>query len=144
MLPENIINRICRRSSSSIKNRNFYSDRTKETKETKQLKSPESQLMQANLMALTPEPSSYLYMNAEEFRGNPATSNKTLFDAKPPGTHHESGAIKREPSRTGMGRWKAVGLVLALIYMGGQLSSLGAHMLHEYEIFELPDENDDD
>lgn len=71
--------------------------------------------------------------------------NKTIHTAliKPTGTHHKSGAIKNKPQPVKpFRRIGAMILVCIFMYCGGQLSSLGARLLHEYDIFELP--NDDE
>lgn len=62
---------------------------------------------------------------------------------RPPGTHLENGAIKDKPEINRLGRLQAFVLVAAFIYIGGLLSSLGARALHEYEIFTLPDDDDE-
>lgn len=80
-------------------------------------------------------PDSYFYMKVSE--------NSRNLDCKPPGTHLKSGAIKNKPVGAKLGRLRALALVVALIYCGGQLSSLAARMLHEFEIFALPDDDDD-
>ena len=62
---------------------------------------------------------------------------------RPKGTHLKSGAVRECPDKIiSFGRFRAFLLVLAFIYCGGQASSLGARLLHDYEIFELPDDDD--
>ena len=64
--------------------------------------------------------------------------------SRPRGTHLKSGAVREKPDKiVSFGRLRAFFLVTAFIYCGGQASSLGARMLHEYEIFEIPDDEFD-
>ena len=65
------------------------------------------------------------------------------FRLKPPGTHSESGAIGCRPKTNKLKGCLAFCLAFTLIYCGGQLSSFAAHMLDEYEIFSIPDEDED-
>ena len=65
------------------------------------------------------------------------------FRLKPPGTHSESGAIGCRPKTNKVKSCLAFCLVFTLMYCGGQLSSFAAHMLDEYEIFLIPDEDED-
>jgi len=65
--------------------------------------------------------------------------------SRPRGTHYKSGAVMEQPEKiASFGRLRALFLVGVFVFCGGQASSLGAHMLHEYEIFELPDDDDFD
>jgi len=139
-LPEAIAARL----APAYQHRRIHGNHKNETNKTDLNSSADKLLRPQNtetLLRLHPEPElePTLYMSVGD-----KTQGKYLFDKRPPGTHHESGAIKKKPTATKRGRWKAFGLVLALIYMGGQISSLGARMLHEFEIFALPDEDDDD
>ena len=63
---------------------------------------------------------------------------------KPRGTHLESGAVKDRP-RTSCttSRLKAIFLVLLFMYCGGTLSSNAARLLHELQIFTIPEDNED-
>ena len=70
-----------------------------------------------------------------------ATVN-TPRNANKPGIYLKSGAVKNKPEINRIGRLTAAVLIGTFVYFGGQLSSLGAQMLHEYEIFEIPDDDD--
>lgn len=63
---------------------------------------------------------------------------------KPRGTHLKSGAIRNKPVVNKHGRFNALLLVLLFIFLGGQLSSIGARVLHDNEIFSLPEDEYDD
>lgn len=65
--------------------------------------------------------------------------------SRPKGTHLKSGAVRECPDKiVSFGRLRAFFLVSLFIYCGGQASSIGARLLHDYEIFELPDDDDFD
>lgn len=116
--------------------RKFHRDSKNENNDTKELltdKEPIGMLQASGAVVRLPD--SYFYMKVNEQSRN--------LDCKPPGTHLKSGAIKNKPVGAKLGRLRAFALVVTLIYMGGQLSSLAARMLHEFEIFSLPDDDDD-
>ena len=63
---------------------------------------------------------------------------------KPAGTHLKYGAIKDEPQRApnSLSFIKVSLVIFAFVYVGGQLSSMGAHLLNKFDIFNLPEEDD--
>lgn len=86
-------------------------------------------------------------VNILQTRGLGTSSQQEQFHhalSKPRGTHLKSGAVKCKPEKiVTFGRLRAALLVGIFIYCGGQASSMGARMLHEYEIFELPEDDDE-
>ena len=63
--------------------------------------------------------------------------------SRPKGTHLKSGAVRECPDKiVTFGRLRAFFLVSVFLYCGGLASSVGARLLHEYEIFEIPDDDD--
>lgn len=63
--------------------------------------------------------------------------------SRPRGTHLKSGAVRERPDKiVSFGRSGAFLLVWGFVYVGGLASSVGARLLHDYEIFELPDDDD--
>jgi len=51
------------------------------------------------------------------------------------GIHLQSGAVMRKPAKTKFGLLKVFSLVVPFVLVGGYLSSTGAEILHEYDIF---------
>ena len=90
--------------------------------------------------------SSFILKNPDEYvlKLKPVINERHPdFYLKPPGTHSESGAVGCRPKTNKVKSCLAFCLVFTLIYCGGQLSSFAAHMLDEYEIFSIPDEDED-
>ena len=56
------------------------------------------------------------------------------------GIHLQSGAVMRKPAKTKFGLLKVFSLVVPFVLLGGYLSSTGAELLHEYDIFSPEDD----
>lgn len=56
------------------------------------------------------------------------------------GIHLQSGAVMPRPAKIKMGLLKVFILVIPFMLAGGYLSSTGAELLHEYDIFSPEDD----
>ena len=83
------------------------------------------------------EPNTFLYRSEEQIN-----ECDLEFRTKPQGTHLQSGAIKHKPATNRHGFFRAIFLIFIFVCLGGRISSLGAHLLHEYEIFALPEDDE--
>ena len=54
--------------------------------------------------------------------------------------HLRSGAVSPKPDKTKLGLVKVFSIVVPFVLFGGYLSSTGAELLHEYDIFSPDDD----
>ena len=65
---------------------------------------------------------------------------KIGFTTSAGGIHLKSGAVMPKPPKRKLGLLKVCTLVVPFVLFGGYLSSLGAELLHEYDIFSPDDD----